>query len=311
MSNEALDELATDIKQYGLRDPIVMHEGRVIDGRNRLEGCHRAGVEPTSKEWSGTGSVVAWIISVNVHRRHLTDQRRAMIAARVAQELATEAKARSAQNLRNSGDPVDGLDPAHRGEGRSTERAAKLLNVSSDAAKKGAKIAKSGSEELVKAVTDGTVSLDAAAQVANLPQTKQREVVAKGKVRETAKKIRKEKAASKGKPKKAPDPEPIPDSDNNEPRTEPPPPDYAAEPVADAEPPDTTSEEADDEENHEDTSHFDPDDAPLLQEAHRAIDEMVQAGRSARKMDKVAILLSKLIEFSTGYKTKFESLAMP
>ena len=61
-----------------------MHEGKVIDGRNRLEGCHRAGVEPTFTEWTGTGSVVASILSVNLHRRHLSDQQRAMLAARVA-----------------------------------------------------------------------------------------------------------------------------------------------------------------------------------------------------------------------------------
>ena len=70
-------------------------------------------------------------------------------------------------------------------------------------------------------------------------------------------------------------------------------------------------DEVHDEADHEDRSHCDPDDAPLLQEAHRAIDEMVQAGRSARKMDKVAILVSKVIEFSTGYRTKFEDAAMP
>ena len=107
MPNEALDELAADIKQHGLRDPIVMLQDRVIDGRNRLEGCHRAGVEPTFTEWTGTGSVVAWILSVNLHRRHLSDQQRAMLAARVAQELAAEAKERSARNLCKMSNPLD------------------------------------------------------------------------------------------------------------------------------------------------------------------------------------------------------------
>ena len=171
--------------------------------------------------------------------------------------------------------------------------------------------AESGSNELVQAVTDGKCVSRRRSPGLGIRHRKQREVVAKGKVQEAAKKIRKEKAASKGKPKKAPDPEPIPDSDEEEPRSQPPPPDDAAKPGTPTEPPETTSEEADEEKTHEDRSHCDPDDAPLLRQAHRAIDQMVQAGRSAGKMDKVAILLSKLIEFSTGYKTKFESLAMP
>ena len=116
MSDEALDELAADIKDHGLRDPVVMHNGKLLDGRNRLEACHRAGVKPTLTEWTGSGSVVTWILSVNFHRRHLSDQQRAMIAARVAQELTAESKERSARNLSKSGEPVrrDKFDPSRR-----------------------------------------------------------------------------------------------------------------------------------------------------------------------------------------------------
>lgn len=216
MTDEALNELGHDIQEHGLRDPIVMHEGRVIDGRNRLEGCHRAGVEPTFVDWTGSGSVVSWIISVNVHRRHLTDRQRAVIAAKVAQELEAEAKSRSTQNLRNSWDPVEGLDPGPRGEGKSAATAAKLLNVSRDATNKAARIAKSGSEELVKAVTHGKVSLDAAATVSELPKTQQRKLVEKGE-EAAAKKIREAKAVSKASPKNAPKPEPIPEAKDVEP----------------------------------------------------------------------------------------------
>ena len=105
MSNEALNELANDIKEHGLRDPIVMHQGRVIDGRNRLEGCHRAGVEPTFNEWTGTGSVVAWILSVNLHRPTPQRPTKGNARARVAQELAAETKERSARNSVNLGPP--------------------------------------------------------------------------------------------------------------------------------------------------------------------------------------------------------------
>ena len=44
------DELVEDIRQNGLRTPILLHaDGRILDGRNRLRACLRAGVEPRFK----------------------------------------------------------------------------------------------------------------------------------------------------------------------------------------------------------------------------------------------------------------------
>ncbi len=116
MPEGALDELAEDIKKKGLLHSVVKHNGQVIDGRNRLAACKRAGVPPTFIEWSGTGSVVAWILSTNLHRRHLTDQQRAMVAGRVAAALAIEGREKSVQNLRKSAGLVEGLDPGPRVE---------------------------------------------------------------------------------------------------------------------------------------------------------------------------------------------------
>jgi hypothetical protein len=47
MSDEALEELAADIKANGQKLPIQIDaSGILFDGRNRLEACKRAGVEP-------------------------------------------------------------------------------------------------------------------------------------------------------------------------------------------------------------------------------------------------------------------------
>lgn len=312
MSDEALDELAADIKEHDLRNPIVMHEGRVIDGRNRLEGCHRAGVEPRFEEWSGTGSVVAWIISVNVHRRHLSDQQRAMLAARIAQELAAETKERSTRNLSKSGTPVDGLDPGPSGAGRSAAQAAKLLNVSRDATNKAAKIGKDGANELVRAVTDGKVSLDAAAQVASLPKAKQQELVEKGKVQVEAKKIRNEKAASKASPKKAPNSEPIAESkDNEQPQPEPPPArkDEIVPPAA-PKPPEAKPEDADEEDDTDDLTPATPE-VRLLNEAHTELDKMVAAARRAGRMEHALKQLRNLVAHCQRMQVQYQGEASP
>jgi ParB-like nuclease domain len=84
MSEEELDELAEDIKQNGLLNPIIKDKDDVlIDGRNRLEACKRAGVEPSFGTLNGVDPV-AFIMSSNDRRRHMKLGQRAMIGAKVA-----------------------------------------------------------------------------------------------------------------------------------------------------------------------------------------------------------------------------------
>jgi ParB-like nuclease domain len=82
MPDEDLDELAEDIKSDGQLHPIIVDkDGILIDGRNRLEACRRVGVEPTFERLPDGIDPVAFILSNNITRCHLTKGQKAMAAA--------------------------------------------------------------------------------------------------------------------------------------------------------------------------------------------------------------------------------------
>jgi HAMP domain-containing protein len=72
--------LSADIEANGLRQPIVTHDGMILDGGNRYRACLAAGVEPTFVEFSG-GNIVSFVLSANLHRRHLSAGQQAAIVA--------------------------------------------------------------------------------------------------------------------------------------------------------------------------------------------------------------------------------------
>jgi len=74
--------LVADIKANGLREPIVLLDGMVLDGGNRYACCLEAGVEPHFVGFTG-GDAVAFLLSANLHRRHLTAGQHAAIVASV------------------------------------------------------------------------------------------------------------------------------------------------------------------------------------------------------------------------------------
>jgi hypothetical protein len=66
--------LAADIKANGLISKIVLHEGMILDGRNRELACKLAGVEPQYRLLPEGRDPTAWVESANEHRRHLSQE---------------------------------------------------------------------------------------------------------------------------------------------------------------------------------------------------------------------------------------------
>jgi hypothetical protein len=80
VENEDFDLLVADISENGLREPITLADGMVLDGGNRYRACLAAGIEPMFTEFSGE-SLVSFVLSKNLHRRHLSAGQQAAIIA--------------------------------------------------------------------------------------------------------------------------------------------------------------------------------------------------------------------------------------
>ncbi len=116
-----------DIKRNGLRHPIVLHEGKILDGRRRYLACQKARVEPEFLAWDGRGSPVDFVISLNIHRRHLTPSQRAVLALDLLAE--EEGKAKERQKL-SRGRGKKGSHPCPTLTGKATEQVAKRVGCS-------------------------------------------------------------------------------------------------------------------------------------------------------------------------------------
>jgi hypothetical protein len=109
MSAVELDALTEDVAANGLRQPIVRYQGQVLDGRNRLLACEKAGVDPAFTDHEGDDeSALALVISLNVQRRDMTSAQRAVVAARVLGQFPE----------RRGGDPKQHARSVHVGLSR-------------------------------------------------------------------------------------------------------------------------------------------------------------------------------------------------
>ncbi len=128
-----------------------------------------------TRTWDGKGSLVAFIMSLNLHRRHLSESQRAMIAGRAAGGLEEEARTRKLARLKKGDQaPKASAEANGKTEGKTAETAAKLGHVSRASVERARKILKHGTPELAAAVDAGKISVSKAAEFVKLSPEEQK-----------------------------------------------------------------------------------------------------------------------------------------
>lgn len=164
MTDAEFAELKADIAKHGQRDPLVLFDGKILDGRNRYRACTELDIDPstiTLDLHDVGGDPIAYVISTNVHRRHLSASQRSMLALEVERLYAAEAKERQVRKPANS---VPAPVPEQKGEAR--EKAAKALGVGPRSVQAAKSVIKSGCAELQQAVREGKVTVKVAEKFA-------------------------------------------------------------------------------------------------------------------------------------------------
>ena len=198
LSDADFAALKADIEANGQVEEIAFFENQVIDGRNRLRACEELGIEPFGFELTECKDPVAYVLSKNLYRRHLTPSQAGICAARARDYYDQQAKERQ---KRKSQSVVETLPPQNHEKAR--DAAGKAFGVSGKQVDKATKILAAGSGETVAAVESGKLSIDAAAKlVAVVPDKREQSKVVKEGKKAVAAKIKGSKGKGKQRSKK-------------------------------------------------------------------------------------------------------------
>ncbi len=158
MDDESYEAFKADIALHKQSEPIVLWKKQLIDGRHRLRVCNELGIKPIVVDIPDSEDPLAYVISHNLHRRHLSTSQRAMVAAKIA-----TMKLGDNQHAKKEGPQICGP---------SAKDVAKALNVSTRSVETARQVIEHGSKAVQKAVEQGKIAVSTAAELATSGATK-------------------------------------------------------------------------------------------------------------------------------------------
>jgi hypothetical protein len=154
MDGKEFDALKNDIAANGLRSPIVTQDGMILDGGNRYRACLDVGVDPDFIEFDG-GNLVSFVLSANLHRRHMSAGQQAAIVSSATDWAKTHKHGGDRKSDQAEAPPLD----------RVSDRAA--ISGANERTQRDADKLVKNHPEIAKQVTQGRKSLYSAVKETN------------------------------------------------------------------------------------------------------------------------------------------------
>ena len=192
--------LERSLQAEGCRDALVLWGDVLIDGHNRYEICSKHQIEfrtVQNTSFASLDDVMLWMIDNHLARRSVSDYQRGVLALRKKDIVAARVAQRAAEP--ESAQTADAPKVPESPPWNTREDVAKAARVSSNTISQIERIQKAATPQLVEAVRAGTISINAAANVAQLPEAVQNAAVAGGRkeLQQAAKQVREQKAGSR------------------------------------------------------------------------------------------------------------------
>ena len=191
MEDAGLAALAEDIKDSRLKEPIWLFEDKILDGNNRYRACLKISYRFKETDFrqfdpKTQGDPLTFVVSANLHRRHLNESQRAAIAATlVTTKLGYNRYSRAVQS------------------GITNAAAANLLGVSEATVKMAKAVADKAAPEIFEKVQKGELRLGAVSRVVRKPKSQQAAELAKIEAKNEERKVAAKAAAEAAKATRA------------------------------------------------------------------------------------------------------------
>ena len=172
LTNEEFEQLEQNCLNDGIREPLIVWNGILIDGHNRLKISQKHSLSYQTKEmhFDNEKEAEAWIIKNQFGRRNLSAYDRSVLALKLKPLIAEKAKEKQVETLRQNMTVSQKSD--ERKEVNTKKELAKIAGVSHDTIAKVEKIERQATPEVKAQVKNGTLSINQAYQTVRREEKK-------------------------------------------------------------------------------------------------------------------------------------------
>ena len=96
MDDETFQKLKADVRGLGVIEPVILYEGKILDGRARYRAAQELFIDCPVKQYTGNNPV-ALLLALNVFRQHLTPEQSAEAKERLKEPFMKNVQFRPKQ----------------------------------------------------------------------------------------------------------------------------------------------------------------------------------------------------------------------